>query len=140
MGYLTPSLPLVDPHYFVTEVKPVQWKQICHELVTRLDEYSNTLLRNMRNFLQIKDRQGAEIIQSSCVGCLAHLAVLCDLIGWLEPNSKPQMDDICDSSLERLGRLTQEMNFDEYTYFDQLLMVRRWVGLPDSEQVNNIID
>ena len=121
-------------------MKPGQWKQICHELVTRLDGYSDTLLRNMQNFLQIKDRQGAEIIQGSCVGCLAHLAVLCDLICRLEPNSKPQMDDICDSSLERLGRLTGEMNFDEYTYFDLLLMVRRWVDLPDNDQANNIID
>jgi len=34
------------------------------------------------------------------------------------------MDAICDSSLERLGRLTQEMNFEEYTYLDLLLKVR----------------
>ena len=140
MGYLTPSLPLVDPHYFVTEVKPVQWKRICHELATRLDEYSDTLLRNMRNFLQIKDRQGAEIIQSSCVGCLAHLAVLCDLVGRSEPNSKPQMDVVCDSSLGRLGRLTQEMSFDEYTYFDLLLMVRCWVNLLDRKRADNVVD
>ena len=100
--------------------------------MTRLDEYSDTLLRNMRISLQIDDRQGAEIIQGSCIGCLAHLAVLCDLIGRLEPNSKPQVDAVCDSSLERLGRLTQEMYFDEYTCFDLLLMVRHWVDFPDA--------
>ena len=124
----------------VAEAKPSQWKQISHELVARLDEYSDTLLRNMRNFLQIKDQQGAEIIQSSCVGCLAHLAVLCDLVGRSEPNSKPQMDAVCDSSLGRLGRLTQEMSFDEYTYFDLLLMVRCWVNLLDRKRANNVVD
>ena len=108
--------------------------------MTRLDEYSDTLLRNMRNFLQIKDQQGAEIIQSSCVDCLAHLAVLCDLVGRSEPNSKPQMDAVCDSSLGRLGRLTQEMSFDEYTYFDLLLMVRCWVNLLDRKRADNVVD
>ena len=105
-------------------MRPAQWKWICDELVTRLDEYSNALLRNILSFTKIGDSHGAEIIQSSCVGCLAHLAVLCDLVGRLEPNSKPQMDVVCDSSLVRLGRLTQEMDFDEYSYLDVLLRVR----------------
>ena len=131
---------LVDPRYFVAEAKLGQWRQICHELMIRLDEYSDTLLRNMRNFLQIEDRQGSEIIQRSCIGCLAHLAVLCDLIGRLEPNSKPQVDALCDSTLERLGRLTQEVCFDEYTYSDLLLVVCHRVGFPDSEQATNIVD
>ena len=74
--------------------------------------------------MEIEDTPGAEIIQGSCICCLAHLAVLCDFIGWLEPNSKPQMDNICDWSLEQLGDLTQAMSFDEYTYFDLLLRVR----------------
>ena len=38
------------------------------------------------------------------------------------------MDVVCDSSLERLGRLTQEVNFEEYTYLDLLLKVRPPVG------------
>ena len=116
---------LTDPCCFVTGVKPGQWKQICDELVTRLDEYSNALLRNIRRFMNIGDTHGAEIMQSSCVGCLAHLAVLCDLVGRLGPTSKPQMDAVCDSSLMRLGNLTREMNFDEYSYLDMLLRVRR---------------
>ena len=96
-----------------------------NELAVRLDEYSDTLLRNIRRFIEIGDTLGLEIIQSSCVGCLAHLAVLCDLVSRLEPSCKSQADAVCDSSLERLGRLTQEMNFDEYTYLDLLLRVRR---------------
>ena len=119
----SPSTP-VDASYVVTGVEPDQWKQLCEELVARLDEYSDTLLRDVQLFKQIGDTQGAEIIQSSCIGCLAHLAVLCDLAGHLEPNSKPQMDAVCDSALERLGHLTQEMMFDEYTYFDLLVRVR----------------
>ena len=110
---------------------------MCGELVTRLDEYSHILLRNIRKFLQIGDGQGAGIIQSNCVGCLAHLAALCELIGWLEPNSKPQMDTVCDSSLERLGHLTQEMSFDGYTYLDLLLRVGSWVDPPESEQADD---
>ena len=123
----TSSSTPVDTSYFVTGVKPDQWKQTCEELVARLDEYSDTLLRNTQTFLQVGDTQGTVIIQSSCIDCLAHLAVLCDLVSYLEPNSKPQMDAICDSPLERLGRLTQEMSFDGFTSFDLLLMVRRWV-------------
>ena len=132
---------LIDPLCFVTGVKPDRWKQIRDDLVTRLDEYSNTLLRNVRTFLQIGDTQGAEIIQSSCVGCLAHLAVLCDLISRSEPNSKLRMDTICDSSLERLGRLTEDMSFDGYTYFDLLLRV--WspgLPLPNGERADNVAD
>ena len=108
--------------------------------MTCLDEYSDTLLRNARTFLQIGDTQGAEIIQSSCVGCLAHLAVLCDTIGRSKPTSKLRMDAVCDSSLERLGHLTREMNFDEYTYFDMLLRVRRRVDRSEREQADNAID
>ena len=101
---------------------------MCDELVTPLDEYSDALLRNIRRFLEIGDTLGAEIIQRSCVGCLAHLAVLCDLIGRVDPDSKPQMDTVCDSSLERLGCLTQEMGSGNYTYLDLLLRVRHGVA------------
>ena len=92
--------------------------------MTSLDKCSDTLLRNVRTPQEIGDTQGATIIQSSCVGCLVHLAVLCDLVSRLEPDLRPQMDAVCDSSLERLGRLTEEMSFEEYTYFDLLLKVR----------------
>ena len=51
-------------------------------------------------------------------------------MGRFEPNSKPQMDDICDWSLEQLGDLTQGICFEEYTYLDLLLRVRRWVVRP----------
>jgi len=121
------SLTPADPRSFVAGAKPDQWKRRCDELVTRLDEYIGALLRNMQRFLEIRDGLGAEIIQSSCVCCLAHLAMLCDLVSRVDPDSKPRMDTICDSSLERLGHLTQAMNFDGYTYLDLLLRVRHEV-------------
>ena len=92
---------MIDPLRFVTGVKSDRWEQIRDDLVTRLDEHSDTLLQSVRTFLQIGDTLGAEIIQSSCVGCLVHLAVLCELTSCSEPNSKPRMDVACDSSLER---------------------------------------
>ena len=129
MGHLTLLFILADPRCFTTGAKPDQWKLI-YDVVIRLGEFSDTLLRNIRRFTEIGDGLGAEIIQSSCVGCLAHLALLCDLVGRLEPNSKPRMDAVCDSSLERLGRLTQGVSFDEYTYLDLLLRVRHSVDHP----------
>jgi hypothetical protein len=112
-----------NPSCFNTDAEPGGWHQMRDQLITRLDEYSDTLLRNLRRFLDVGDIRGAEVIQRSCVTCLAHLAVLCDHTGRLEPNSKPQMDAVCDFSLERLGHLTRDMRIDGYTYFDTLLGV-----------------
>ena len=78
----------IDPRCCPTGVNPGQWRPICDELVTRLDEYSNALLRNIWRFVSIGDIHGAEIMQSGYVGCLARLAVLCVLIGRLGPNSR----------------------------------------------------
>lgn len=48
------------------------------------------------------------------------------------------MDTVCDLSLERLGHLTQEMRFEEYTYFDLLLRVRRTaLTVPDGERTDS---
>ena len=103
------------------------------QLVIRLDEYSDTLLQHLQRFLDVEDRRGAEVIQRSCIACLAHLAAFCDLTSGLEPNSKPQMDAVCDSSLERLGHLSQDMRIDRYTYLDILLGVRPCITRADAE-------
>jgi hypothetical protein len=113
---------------------------MCDQLVTRLDEYSNTLLRHLQRFLDVGDRRGAEVIQNSCAACLAHLAVLCDLISGLEPNSKPQMDAVCDSSLERLGHLARGMRIDGYTYLDVLLGVRHYITRADAERLTKALE
>ena len=79
---------------------------------------------DMRNFLQIEDHQGAEIIQRSCVGCLAHL--LAPSLKWTQ--------FVILRSMERLGRLAREMCFDEYTSSDLLLVVCHRVDFPGNEQ------
>lgn len=103
--------------------RPSQWKQSCDQLVTLLDGYTDVLQRNLQRFLGDGDNIGAEIIWSSCIACLAHLSALCELIGRTEPTAS-KMSCLCDSSLEKLGRLTEDMKLEEYTYLDLLLGVR----------------
>ena len=42
----------------------------------------------------------------------------------MDPVGSFELRSLCDSALERLGRLTSEVHFDEYTYLDLLLGVR----------------
>ena len=64
------------------------------------------------------------MIRNSCVNCLAHLAVLCDALGRVGPVPHTGLDTLCDSTLERLGELSQDMRMEEYTRLDLLLGVR----------------
>ena len=63
------------------------------------------------------------MIGSSCIACLAHLAILCEVISRANPVAEVEMCNPCDSVLERLGTLTSQLRFDEYTYLDLLLGV-----------------
>ena len=89
-----------------------------------LDHYSQTLLSNLRRFLELGDKSGAGVIRSSCVNCLAHLAVLCVALGQDEAGPQAELENLCDSTLERLGELAQDMRVEEYTRLDLLLGVR----------------
>lgn len=104
--------------------KSIQWKQSCDQLIVLLEGCSEDLLHNLRAFIEIEDNSGAEIIWNSCITCLAYLAVLCEFVGRTEPTDGPAMNAICDSSLEKLGRLTEDIRSEEYTHFDLLLGVR----------------
>ena len=42
----------------------------------------------------------------------------------MDPVGSSELRNLCDSALERLGTLTSELRFDEYTYLDLLLGVR----------------
>ena len=64
------------------------------------------------------------MLGSSCIACLAHLAMLYEVVGRTSPVARPEMYNLCDSALQRLGTLTSELRFDEYTYLDLLLGVR----------------
>ena len=57
------------------------------------------------------------MIRSSCVNCLAHLAVLYEALG-------AESESLCDSTLERLSELAGDMGTEEYTRLDLLLGVR----------------
>ena len=104
--------------------KSSQWRQSCDQLITLLDGYSETLLRNLRTFIEIGDNSGAEMIWSSCITCLAYLTALCELVGRTEPTTSLAMNALCDGNLEKLGHLTEDVRLEEYTYLDLLLGVR----------------
>ena len=105
------------------EVQLGIWMQSCDQLVFLMDNYSQTLLFNLQRFQELGDKSGPGVIRSSCVNCLAHLAVLCEALGQIEP-TRTQLDRLCDSSLERLCELARDMHTEEYTRFDLLLGVR----------------
>ena len=88
-----------------------------------LDNHSQTLLFNLQRFQELGDKNGAGTIRSSCVSCFAHLAVLCEVLGRVEP-TRTQLDTLCDLSLERLCELTRDTHMEEYTHLDLLLGVR----------------
>ena len=91
--------------------------------MTLLDDYSQTLLSNLQRFQELGNANGAGIIRASCVNSLAHLAVLCETLRKIEPTLQAELDDLCDSTLERLGVLAQDMYMEEYTRLDLLLGV-----------------
>ena len=99
------------------------WIQSCDQLVSLLDGYSQNLLFNLQRFQELGDKSGAGIIRSSCVNCLAHLAVLCEALGRIEP-TRTQLNTLCDSSLKRLYELARDTRMEEYTHLDLLLGVR----------------
>lgn len=104
--------------------KSSQWRQSCDQLVTLLGGYSDTLLRNLRVFVEIGDNSGAEMIWSSCIICLAYLTALCELVGRTEPTVSLAMNALCDANLEKLGHLTEDSRSEGYTHLDLLLGVR----------------
>jgi len=64
------------------------------------------------------------MISSSRIGCLAHLAVLYEVVARMDPVVEVEMYNLCDSALQRLGTHTSDLRFNEYTYLDLLLGVR----------------
>ena len=90
----------------------------------------------MKRFHELGDNSGAEVIGSSCITCLAHLAILYEAVCRTDPVGSLEPRNLCDSALERLGTLTSELRFDEYTYLDLLLGVRPSVLLPDIDSSN----
>jgi len=89
-----------------------------------LEEFSQNLLENIIPFRENGDESGVDIISSSCIACLAHLAVLYEVVARMDPFAEVKMYNLCDSALRRLGMRQSNPRFDEYTYLDLLLGVR----------------
>lgn len=107
-----------------TEAIPRNWKQPCDLLASSLDDYSDMLMIRLGEFDKVGDKEGASIIRSSCISCLAHLATLYHFIGKMEPRARITVDGLCDAVLDNLGNLSQGMELEEVTLFDALLKVR----------------
>ena len=93
-------------------------------MLQSLEELSQKLLDDIKMFRRDGNTSGADVVSSSCIACLAHLAVLYKVISRNDPFAEVKMDSLCDSTLQKLGTLTSELHLDEYTYLDLLLGVR----------------
>ena len=110
------TLPILD-------LKIGLWQQSCDRTLASLEDLSQKLLENIKIFRDHSDKIGADVIGSSCITCLAHLAILCEVFSRRNPVARG-MYDLCDSALQRLGMQTYELQLEEYTYLDLLLGVR----------------
>jgi len=111
-------------------------QETCDQLIQLLDEYTNTLLRNLRQFLKIGDEVGGGLIANACIPCLASLAALCHFAAREGPGTTARglMDKLCDSALSKLATLTRDTHIEEYSYFDLLLEVRVNCSPPHADQ------
>ena len=100
------------------------WRQSCDRILASLEEFSQNLLDNVKSLRENSNDRGAYVISSSCIACLAHLAVLYEVVGRMDSVAKAEMYNLCDSALQRLGTHTSTLRFNEYTYLDLLLGVR----------------
>ena len=99
------------------------WRQSFDQISALLDEFSRKLLGNIKRFREYGGTSAADMITSSCIACLAHLAILYEVACRTDPAAR-EMYDVCDSALRKLGVLTSELYLEEYTHFDLLLGVR----------------
>jgi len=95
--------------------RPDNWRRSCEYLISSLDDYSDILMIRLGVFGEANDTEGASMIRSTCIACLAHLAALYHFIGEMEPSARPAMNGLCDAALVNLGDLTQYMNLEEVT-------------------------
>ena len=117
------SVPAAEPNFFFSDTKILFWRRSCDQVLASLEVFSQKLLDEVKRFRQYGDKRGEDMICSSCITCLAHLAVLYEVVCRTDPDAR-EMYNLCDSALQRLGILASEIQLDEYTYFDLLLGVR----------------
>ena len=113
----------LKPNPTASDARLGVWRQSCDQVLASLEEFSQNLFENLKQFREYGDKAGADLIGSNCIACLAHLAVLYEVIGRMHPGAR-DIFTLCDSALRRLGSLTSDLQFDEYTCLDLLLGVR----------------
>jgi len=118
--------PSISPDWNLTSLAPASkfglWWQSCNRALASLEEFSQHLLSNLKRFREYGNKSGADMISSSCITCLAHLAILYEAVCRTDPTAE-ETYSLCDFALQRLGVLTSEFRLDEYTYLDLLLGV-----------------
>lgn len=119
-----PAVPTVDRVPWLLEAHLHMWRQSCGQLVAVLDNHSHSLLSNLLRFQELGDNGGAGMIRSCCVISFAHLALLCEVFCGFGPAGQTAVEILCDSALERLSELSEDMRTEEYTRLDLLLGVR----------------
>lgn len=119
----SPIAPAVDCVLRPLETQVDIWRQPCDRLVALLNDYSQDLVSNLRRFQDLGDKSGTEMIRSCCINSFAHLAILCGFLDNIERTPQTGLDALCDSSLERLGELAQDVHMEECTRHDVLLRV-----------------
>ena len=95
-----------------------------HQLALVLDRFSDSLMENLRQFIEIQDSSGFETIWTCCVTCLGHLAALCHFIGHAVLTLRGPMDYLCNLALDKLANLSHGVRIEEYSHFDVLTAVR----------------
>jgi len=118
-----PSLTPGDINLHVPGVKLGIWRRACDQISILLEDLSKILFENTRTFRKQGNENGTDVSYSSCVICLAHLAILYNAVCHTDPAAGSEMYGLCDSALERLGMITSEHHLDEYTHLDLLLGV-----------------
>jgi hypothetical protein len=110
--------------FLALDVKFGLWRQSCDRILASLEVFSLNLLSNITRFRGLGDKEGADVISNCCITCLAHLAILYEVVCRIDPVSGGKSYALCDSALQRLGTLTSELHLDEYSHLDLLLGVR----------------
>ena len=120
----------LESNLMAADVKLGPWRQSCHRALASLEELSQRPLENVKRAREYGDKGGADVISSSSITCLEHLAILYEAVCQTNPAAE-EINGLCDLVLQPLGVLTSELShLDEYTHLDLLLGVRPCLWFP----------
>ncbi|KAF9654296.1 hypothetical protein BDM02DRAFT_3106606 [Thelephora ganbajun] len=123
----TRGILLIRDAIFVLGVYPSQsamlkdWRTLCSKIINQLQAHTDALQQCLGWFTSIGDKESSDVIWSNCISCLAYLANLYLIIAPTDYPTAPAVESLCDTTLSTLGRLTEAMVIEEYSYFDLLL-------------------